>query len=155
DVAADDVALPYRGAADRVAARDVDDHALRVAEHARPGDVRADVVALDHIARRAAVDDVDAIAVAADDVAPPYLGPADRVPARADQDGNTGPEGPVAERERASDVGADVIALNDVAAGPAVTDDYAIYAVATNDVESPRCCATNGVTTGATGDDHA
>ena len=78
-VARDEVAGPGRRAADRVARRAVADaDALAVGQGDRPGRVRADEVALRHAVVRPA--ELDAVAGhAADHVAGPGDGPADRV----------------------------------------------------------------------------
>src|SRR5204862_6900149 len=113
---ADQVARPGRGAADCVAGRPagrigVEEHAGGdVAQLRRAGCVRADVVALNHVAGSTvpAEENAGAAAVAADDVPGPRRGPADRVARRPVLDGNPVVDG-VAQGGRAGRLGADVV----------------------------------------------
>src|SRR5262249_51618490 len=61
-VPGDDIVLPRRGAADGVARRE-DADAVQVGNAIGPGEVGADVVALDHVAGRALVGDRDSVGV--------------------------------------------------------------------------------------------
>src|SRR5437763_1492503 len=116
-VPGDDVARAGDGAADRqVVAAAVDEEAVVLGERRRAGRVRADVVALDEVAGGAGAEDPYADdAVAGDDVAGACYRSADG------EVGGGGFHGDAGERvgagESAGDIGADVVAFDDGAAG--------------------------------------
>src|SRR5262249_41232507 len=134
-VAAEDVTGPGRGAADGVAARRVEDeHAVGdVTQGGGAVLVRADEVARDDVARRAAVaehhvaGEVGQRAVAADDVTGPGDGAAEGVCRRAVGDLYAVAE--VSKGGGAVHVGADVVALDHVARGAATGDVHAVAGV--------------------------
>src|SRR5207247_2902017 len=111
------VPRPGCGAADRVAGRAARDRdsVVAVRERAGAGGVGADVVALHQVRAGAAALDVDALeAVARDHVTGAWGGAADRVAGRAEADEDAVGVG---QRAGSGRVGADVVALDAVAAG--------------------------------------
>ena len=147
DVTRDDVARPRSGpgrqAADGVV-RGTDDEDPRVVpQRTGAGDVEADEVTLDKVPRRPGAEDLDAdptaigLAVARDDVAGRGRRPTDRVVGRGDGgrgDGHTS-QG-VGQSDGASDIGADIIALDHVVGRHALArvDENAIKPIARDEI---------------------
>ena len=132
-VAADDVAFPGGGAPDVVGVGAVEEVDAAVVGQARgPGRVGADVVAPEVVVQRGV--DEDALGgVAADDVAVPGGGAPDGVAVGAVGQGQ--PADAVAHRADAGDVGADVVALQEVVVG--VFQVHPAPGVAADDVAFP------------------
>ena len=141
----DHVARARRRAADQIVVAD-DPNAVRViAEHSRAVRTNAYEVALDRVAFRAE-EDPDACAVSGDDVARGRRRAADDVlPTRAGGNGHAAPN--ITERQRAGDVSADEVALDDIAAGWRTIAQHAnaVIEIAGDEVTRARRCAADEV----------
>ena len=155
-VAGDDVAGGGRGAAHRVEGRPADDlHAiLAVGQRLGAGDVGADIISFDHVARGARRVEHDAVeGIAGDDVTRARRRSAHRVGSRPGDDVQA--VDAVGDRRGPRGIGADKVPIHEVARRPRVGDIDADDRVAGDDVAGARGGPAHRVVARAAVDQHA
>ena len=149
-VAGNQVARAGIGAANGVGGRIIEvNAAVAIGERPGPGGICADVVALNYISTGGGIQGDAYVAVAGDHIAHAGDSPADGIGAGGSEiNSRIAAAAPVRQRVRTSDVGANVIALNDVITGPGPGQVDAILDIAGDEISGCRRGAANPVAGG-------